>query len=218
YVSGAELVRLSALCAEREIALIADEVFFDYAIEPTAAAGAGRPVLSGDALTFSLGGLSKTVGLPQVKLGWIAVGGPSSLVNDALERLELICDSYLSVSTSVQIAAGHLLEHGALVRAQILERVRANFRAIQTRVGATPAIRLLPADGGWYAVLQVPTLESEEDLVLGLLTRDRVLTHPGYFFDFPRESFLVVSLLTPPAPFQDGIARVLRHFDCNPRT
>jgi alanine-synthesizing transaminase len=214
FVTRDELDRLAARCAPRGIALITDEVFAEYELEPNASAAAGRPARRDDVLSFSLGGLSKSAGLPQVKLGWIAVAGPDALVTGALERLELICDTYLAVSTPVQVAAGAFIAAGAAIRAQIAARVVANYHALRTSIVAAPACRLLPSAGGWYAVVQVPTLESEEDLVLRLL-HDGVLTHPGYFFDFPRESFLVVSLLPEPSSFSDGMARILRHFDCN---
>jgi alanine-synthesizing transaminase len=214
FVTHDELDRLAALCAPRDIAIIADEVFADYELEAGAAKGAGRAASRRDALSFALGGLSKSVGLPQVKLGWMAVGGPERLVAEALERLELIGDTYLSVSTPVQLAAAELLARGAEVRSQIAIRVGANYRRLHAAVAAVPSCRVLGSDGGWYAVMQVPSLESEEDLVVRLLTADGVLTHPGYFFDFPRESFLIISLLPPPAIFAEGVARVLRHFDC----
>lgn len=217
FVTREELERLDALCAERGIAIVADEVFADYELERGAAARAGRVAAGGRALSFGLGGLSKSIGLPQAKLGWIAVGGADAIVDAALARLELVCDSYLSVSTPVQVAAADLLARGATVRAQIVDRVRTNYRELQQQTAAVPSCRALRASGGWYGVLQVPTFEAEETLVVGLLTRDGVLTHPGYFYDFPRESFLVVSLLTPPAAFREGLARVLRHFDCNSR-
>jgi aspartate/methionine/tyrosine aminotransferase len=213
FVSAGDLDRLAAICAPRRIAIVADEVFFDYELEPGAAGRAGRAAARDDALTFSLGGLSKSVGLPQVKLGWIVAGGPDPLVTAALERLELVCDTYLGVSTPAQRAAPSLLERGAIVRAQIGTRIRANYRTLQAAVAGVPSCRLRPSDGGWYAVLQVPSFEPEEDLVLRLLG-DGVLTHPGYFFDFPRESFLIVSLLPPEASFADGVSRVLRHFTC----
>lgn len=213
FITAAEFDRLATICAPRGIAIIADEVFADYELEPGAAARAGRGVLRDDVLSFSLGGLSKSIGLPQVKLGWIAVGGPDPLVSAALERLELIGDTYLAVSTPVQLAAAELLARGAAVRDQIAARVRANLRALRGAVAAVPSCQVLPGAGGWYAVLQVPSLESEEELVLRLLT-DGVLTHPGYFFDFPRESYLIVSLLPPEAAFVDGVSRVLRHFNC----
>jgi alanine-synthesizing transaminase len=213
FIAAHELDRLAAICAPRGIAIIADEVFADYELERGAAGRAGRVAARSDVLSFSLGGLSKSAGLPQVKLGWIAVSGPDAPAAEAIERLELICDTYLAVSTPVQLAAAALLGRGAAVRAQIAARVMTNYRALQRAVAGTPSCRVLRSDGGWYAVLRVPSLESEEDLVLRLLA-DGVLTHPGYFFDFPRESFLVVSLLPEEASFADGVARVLRHFDC----
>src|SRR5205085_3265814 len=120
--------------------------------------------------------------------------------------------AYLTISTAVQVAAASLLARGADVRRQIASRVAANYRALQSLAAATPSCAVLRSDGGWYAVLQVPTLQPEDDLVVSLLNDDGVLTHPGYFFDFARESFLVVSLLPPPVAFADGVARVLRHF------
>ena len=213
FVTQHELDQLAALCARREIAIIADEVFADYAVEERVA-GAGRAAMRTDSLTFSLGGLSKSAGLPQVKLGWIAVSGPNALVASTIERLELVCDTYLSVSTPVQAAAPALIAAGAGIRAQILARVRANYRSLQSSAARVPSCRVLRCEGGWSAVLQVPTFESEEDLVIRLLG-EGVLTQPGYFFDFSRESFLVVSLITPPATFAEGVDRILRHFDCS---
>ena len=213
FITQADLDRLSAMCATRDSAIVADEVFADYELEPGAAGRAGRVTKREDVLSFALGGLSKSVGLPQVKLGWMAVGGPDRLVSDALERLELVCDTYLAVSTPAQLAAEELLVRGAIVRTQIRERVAANYRALKMAVAGVPSCGVLPGEGGWYAVLRVPSLESEEDLVVRLVA-DGVLTHPGYFFDFPRESYVIVSLLPSELAFADGVTRVLRHFDC----
>jgi alanine-synthesizing transaminase len=141
------------------------------------------------------------------------VDGPEALVRAALQRLEIICDAYLSVSTPVQVAAPLLIESGALVRAQILDRVRANYRALLSAVARYPAIEVLHADAGWSAVLRVPSTRSEEDLVVDLLERDGVLVHPGFFFDFAHEAFLIVSLLPEPQVFADGIRRVLERAD-----
>jgi aspartate/methionine/tyrosine aminotransferase len=218
FVSREELERVTTYCASREVAIVADEVFNDYELEPGARDRAGRAAACSKALTFALGGLSKSVGLPQVKLGWIAVGGPDDLVGRALERLELICDTYLSVSTPVQVAADDLLERGAAVRRQIAARVSGNYRQLRTLAAMVPSCRLQASEGGWYAVVQVPSLEPEEDLVLRLLAQDGVLAHPGYFFDFQRESFVVVSLLTREEVFAEGIGRLLRHFDCTSTT
>jgi hypothetical protein len=160
-----------------------------------------------------LGGLSKSAGLPQVKLGWIAVDGPDRVVAGALERLELICDTYLSVSTPVQAAARALIDPGAAVRERIRERVRSNYRALLSAAANHPAVEVLHADAGWSAVLRVPSTRSEEDLAIELLEEDGVIVHPGFFFDFPREAFLVVSLL-PEAPlFAEGVARILERVD-----
>jgi len=217
FVTGAELDRLAATCAPRNIAVISDEVFADYHLEVDAFERAGRMLTREDVLSFSLGGLSKSAGLPQVKLGWIAAGGPPALVNAAVERLELIGDTYLSVATPVQMAASLLLERGATVRTQIQARVAENYRWLRQRT-VSSACTTLRSEAGWYAVLQVPRVRSEEDLVLSLLTEDGVLVHPGYFYDFPREAYFVVSLLVPEVVLQDGIGRVLRHFDCKPGT
>jgi len=217
FVGAPELDRLASVCAPRGIAIVADEVFADYELEPGAAAAAGHAATRRDTLSFALGGLSKSAGLPQVKLGWMAVAGPDPLVAGALERLEHIADTYLAVSTPVQAAAGALIDRGAAIRAQIAARVAENYRVLRALGSGVPSCRVLRSGGGWYAVMQVPSLEPEEDLVVGLLTLDGVLLHPGYFFDFPRESFLVVSLLPPAASFADGVERVLRHFDCTVR-
>jgi alanine-synthesizing transaminase len=205
---------LATACAARGVALVADEVFVDYELAPLPSCQRGRVTARRDGLTFSLGGLSKSIGLPQVKLGWIAASGSGALVRSALARLEVMCDTYLSVSTPVQIAARALLDRGASVREQIQHRVQANYRrAIELTTGTS--VRALPAEGGWYGVLSVPAIGAEEDLVVDLLEKSDVLAHPGYFFDFPRGSFLVVSLLGPEPDFASGIARILRHFDCN---
>jgi alanine-synthesizing transaminase len=209
FVSRDELERLAAICGPLGVALIADEVFADYELEAGAAASAACPLARRDVLVFGLGGVSKSIGLPQVKLGWIAVAGPEGIVSKALERLELVCDTYLSVSTPVQLAAAELLDRGAAIRRQIAARVAANYVGLKALCVSAPSCRVLRASGGWYAVVQVPTLRSEEELVVDLLTRDGVLVHPGYFYDFPRESFLIVSLLPPEGPFATGVGRML---------
>jgi alanine-synthesizing transaminase len=211
-LSAEELEALCTLCADRGAALIIDEVFADYPLKP----GGQRPeadVQPAGALTFRLGGLSKSAGLPQVKLGWILIDGPDDVVREAIERLEVICDAYLSVSTPVQVAAPRLIEAGAAIRAQILDRVRLNYRALISAAARHPAIEVLPTDAGWSSVLRVPSTRTEEDLVVDLLDRDGVLVHPGFFFDFPHEAFLVVSLLAEPEAFDDGVRRVLERAD-----
>jgi aspartate/methionine/tyrosine aminotransferase len=211
FVKPDELDRLAAICRRHELALIADEVFADYELIPGAASSAGRVLDRRDILVFSLGGLSKSAGLPQVKLGWMAAAGPDRVVEAALDRLELVCDTYLSVSTPVQLAAAGLFERGAAIRDQIARRIAANDRTLREQVAGAAACGVLRSEGGWYGVVQVPTLVAEEDLALGLLEAEGVLVHPGYFFDFPRESYLVVSLLVDEQAFADGIRRLLRH-------
>jgi len=209
YVTANELERLSAFCAGRRIALIVDEVFADYPLDKPP--GAVTDVAaSSRALAFTLGGLSKTVGLPQLKLGWIVVGGEERLRTDAVRALELIADSYLSVSTPVQVAAADLLRRGGGIRDGIIDRLRANLAALRRIVARREAATLLTCEGGWYAVLRVPSTRSEEELVLELLEHERVLVHPGYFFDFPHEAFVIVSLLPRPDAFADAAARMLQ--------
>jgi aspartate/methionine/tyrosine aminotransferase len=140
------------------------------------------------------------------------LSGPDTVLFEARRRLEIIADTYLSVSTPVQVAAAALLEHGAAVRKQIQERLVVNLRALERRVAMTPSCRALPSEGGWYAVLQVPSFASEEELVLTLLQDDDVLVHPGFFFDFATESFLILSLLTPLQSFDEAVGRILRRF------
>ncbi len=214
FLSADDLDRLAALCRPRDIAIIADEVFADYELTPGAGAAAGRPATRRDVLAFALGGLSKSIGLPQVKLAWMAVGGPDDEVAAALDRLEHIADTYLAVSTPVQIAAARLLERGRAIRDQIKARIVANYRVLCAQAAVVPSCRVLKSDGGWYGVLHVPAIQPEDDLVVSLLTGEGVLVHPGFFFDFPREAFAVVSLLPPADVFADAVARVLRHFDC----
>ena len=213
FVRRDDLDWLAARCAEREAALVSDEVFVDYELEPEAVEAAGRVLERRDVLAFAFGGLSKSVGLPQVKLGWIAVAGPDPIVERALERLEFACDTYLSVSTPVQLAAAELLERGAGVRTQIQTRVAANYRRLMRLSAAIPSCRILRAEGGWYAVVEVPSVGTEEEIVLDLLEEEGILAHPGYFFDFSREAYLVVSLLVSETPFAGAAERLLRHCD-----
>jgi alanine-synthesizing transaminase len=212
FVSRQELKRLEAICADRGIAIVADEVFADYQVRPGACVDAGRMLDVRQGLVFSLGGLSKSVGLPQVKLGWMAAAGADAVVGEALARLELICDTYLSVSTPIQAAAAELLSRGAAVRQQIQSRIAWNYRTLSEQLLATPSCTLLAADGGWSAIVRVPSIGSEEDLVVDLVGQG-VLVHPGYFFDFPNESYLVVSLLPAEDEFAEGVSRVLRHLE-----
>jgi alanine-synthesizing transaminase len=209
FLKEDEIAALARLCADRAIALVGDEVFADYVLDDRRDAPPsvlGQPL----ALTFGLGGLSKSAGLPQIKLGWMAAAGPARLVEEALARLEIIADAYLSVSTPVQRAAGALIARGAETRDRIRARVTGNHRQLGALIDNHPACTLLPVEGGWSAVVQVPATRSEEALVLALLEQDHVLVHPGYFFDFPSEAFVVLSLLPEPGVFRDGAERILK--------
>lgn len=198
-VTAEEREGIAALCARRNVALICDEVFAEY-LHP-----AGRPVPrtllhGGGPLTFALGGLSKWMGLPQMKLSWIACAGPDSQSSGALDRLEVIADTSLSVNTPVQAAFPRWAGFAPAIQRQIQERIQANRDWMK---------KLLPADGGWNGVLKLPSVRDEESWMLELLERHRVLAHPGYFYDFEQPGIAVVSLLLAPARFREGIGRLL---------
>ena len=193
--------------SERGLALISDEVFADYIL--SARSDAASLVGETRTLTFVLGGLSKSAGLPQVKLAWIIVSGPADLAGEALARMEVISDTYLSVSTPVQAAAPELLAAGRIVRRQIQARLIRNLGSLRAVVPAHPAVTLLEPEGGWSVVLRVPATRSEEALAIDLLESAGVVVHPGYFFDFAHGAFLVLSLLTDPATFDEGVGRIL---------
>lgn len=192
---------LGDVCRRHELALIVDEVFSAYPLTDDVA-GARVPTLPG-VLTFRLNGLSKLVGLPQAKLGWILVSGPPSHAAAALDALELVADTYLSVSSPVQAALPVLLSDGASVRHQIQARLVANLAHVRQRTAGS-AIDVRPPDGGWSVVLRVPCVGEPDDLPLALLARD-VLVHPGYFYDLPHDGYVVLSLLAPERDVQDGI-------------
>jgi len=210
FLSRAEAERLLAACAAAGVAVVSDEVFADYALVDLRER---VPSLAcdGPALAFSLGGLSKACGLPQLKLAWIAVSGPEPLRREALERLEIVADTYLSVATPVQLAAPRLLARLPELQAPIRERVRANLAHLRDAVVCS-SVSALRVEGGWSAVLRVPATLSEDERVLRLLESHGVLVHPGYFFDFEQEAYLVASLLPEPAAFAHGLARLLA--DC----
>ena len=197
-----ERARLAGLCARSGCALISDEVFADFSWAPdprrmrTAAA-------FDDVLSFSLSGLSKVAGLPQLKLGWCVAAGPGH--EEALQQLELIADTYLGVSTPVQLAAPRLLAERNDFQQQLRARLSENLRALRAACAPGAPWSVLPSEGGWSAILAVPRARSEEEWALLLLERG-VLVHPGYFFDFPGGAFLVVSLLPEPAAFARAAA------------
>jgi len=205
YLKRAELKALEAL----QLPIISDEVFSEYPLRDDPA----RTWTCQEdprALVFSLGGLSKQAGLPQWKLSWICIGGPSPAADEAAARLELIADTYLSVATPTQHALPELLALTRPVRSAIQARLAANLARLRTAVGTGSAASLLDVEGGFYATLRLPQTRSEEEWVLELLIEDGVHVHPGFFFDFPSEAYVVLSLLTDEAEFEQGVARLLR--------
>lgn len=209
-VSRAELATLSSLAASRGFALVSDEVFLDFRLEDRSGDVRIAAAEPGGALVFSLGGLSKSAALPQLKLGWILANGPAPLLGEALERLSWIADSFLSVGTPVQVALPGLLAWGEGAAAALRSRLRANHAALAAAFAARPEIAVAPLSAGWSALLRLPAVEPEEELVLRLLEEEDLLVHPGFFFDFAHEAFLVASLLPPGETFREGAARLAR--------
>ena len=206
YVSSGDRDRLNEVCVKHRLALIVDEVFLDYALDNTP-----RPsfATNGGALTFTLSGLSKISALPQMKLAWIAVSGHADLANAAIQRLEVIADTYLSVGAPVQLAARTMLDQRRAVQSQILGRVRENLTELDRHFASQKTCSRLAVEGGWYAILRVPVTQSDEEFTVALLRNKGVLVHPGHFYDFPQDGFLVLSLIAPPSDFGEGLERVL---------
>ncbi|HLW80300.1 MAG TPA: pyridoxal phosphate-dependent aminotransferase, partial [Terriglobia bacterium] len=213
FVHQSELAPLVSLAAGHGVALIADEVFADYAFEarpsedpPVPSFGATTGVL-----TFTLSGLSKLAALPQMKLAWIVASGPADALQAAIARLEVIADTYLSVSAPLAHALPRWLEMGTQMRARIMERVQGNLRRLDEQMARTPGtpVSRLATEGGWYAILRVPATRPDEDWAVELVRQDGVLVHPGHFYDFPRDGYLVVSLLPPPDAFERGVGAIL---------
>lgn len=210
FLSEPEQDAVASLCAARGLPLVSDEVFWDYRLTE-ADNLAGPAAARRDVLAFSLGGLSKSAGLPSWKLGWIRAGGPPDVRRRILAALEHVADSYLTVSTPIQRALPGLLELAPRIRAAILDRLRGNLAELGFAMAALPAVEVLEPQGGWSAVLRIPRLAPDEERVLGLLRDTGVLVHPGYFFDFAKEGYLVLSLLPEPAVFAEGVRRLAAH-------
>ncbi len=206
YVSSAETSGLNTLCRDYNLALIADEVFLDYAHD-----GAPRTsfVTNRGALTFTLSGVSKISALPQMKLAWLATSGPNDLVAQAGARLEVIADTYLSLNTPIQLAAPVLLEQRKQIQPVLLDRLRVNLAELDRQLAAHPACARLQVEGGWYAVLRVPALGSDDDLAIDVVRKVGVMVHPGHFYDFSKEGHFVLSLITEPDIFREGVSRLL---------
>lgn len=206
FVKRHEVRALSTVCARQGLALVADEVFLDYAHD-----GKARPSLAANrnVLTFALSGLSKISALPQMKAAWMVVNGPSLQVRGALQRLEVIADTYLSLNTPVQIALPTLLAQRRSLQAQIRRRIAANRRELTKQLASHPACRVLESEGGWYALLRVPVTGSDDALALDLLRKRALLVHPGHFYGLAGEGHLVLSLIVPEHRFRNGLRRLL---------
>ncbi len=207
-VGPRERQRLVDFCLRHGLSLIADEVFLDYCFPP-AKGVAGTLAATSDVLTFTLNGLSKTAALPQMKLGWIVASGPSEAVEEALARLEVIADTYLSVGTPVQRALPKLLAGRHPMQQQILARTSENLKCLDRQLAAQTLSSRLKVEAGWSVILRVPMVRSDEEWALELLEKDGVLLYPGHFFNFAREGYLVASLLPPPEIFSEGIGKLL---------
>lgn len=210
FVRQTERAELDQFCRDNDLSLIVDEVFLDYAHDHTRR---DTFVSNQEVLTFTLSGLSKISGLPQMKLAWIVATGRSDNVIAALNRLEIIADTYLSVNAPIQFALPVLLEQRKNIQPQVLERVRDNLRELDRQLAQQKSCTRLDVEGGWYAVLRVPVTRSDEDLAIDLLRNTSVLVHPGHFYDFPNDGYLVLSLITPMQNFDQGISRVIGFCD-----
>ncbi len=209
YLKEKERQKLMELCRAHGLAIIVDEVFLDYRLS-VARDAVSTAIGSDTALTFTLSGLSKITGLPQMKLAWVAVSGPGPERRDALRNLEVIADTFLSVSTPIQMATPTILEYRQAAQDLILARLRENLAQLNQDLDDAP-VRVLRVEGGWSAVLKLPVIRTDEEWALELLRYQDVLFHPGHFFEFQEEGHLVCSLLTPPATLRDGIARMCLH-------
>jgi len=207
YAKLFELKELNRTCAANEMAIIADEVFLDFSLLE-------KPPLSfaanAEALTFTLSGLSKVSALPQMKVAWLATTGPEGPKKQALARLEVIADTYLSMSAPSQLALPRMLAERHIVQPQLMHRIRTNLVALDAALVTQDLCHRLDVEGGWYVVLRIPMLGSDEELVISLLQEMGVLLQPGHFFNFPADGYLVASLITSSAQFAEGIARALR--------
>jgi aspartate/methionine/tyrosine aminotransferase len=212
YVAAAEAAALNDFCRDYGLALIVDEVFLDYLHDDYSHERVPRPsfVANAEALTFTLSGVSKISALPQMKLAWVATSGPKEMVAEAGARLEIIADTYLSMNAPVQLAAPVLLDQRKQIQPILLDRLRENLAELDRQLAGRPSCTRLLVEGGWYVVVRVPVIESDEDLAIRLLREARVSVHPGHFYDFPNEGHLVLSLITEPATFREGVARLLQ--------
>lgn len=209
FTKRAEMDKLNAICAPRELALIADEVFLDFCLRverPSSFAG------NREVLTFTLSGLSKICGLPQMKAAWLVASGPQELKKEALARLEVVADTYLSMNAPVQLAMPSFLSQRQAFREQLMARLRRNLAELDRQLALQSVCSRLEVEGGWYVVVRVPATQPDEDLALDLLNDAGVYVHPGHFYDFSSERYLVASLIAKEPDFSWGLARLIMRF------
>jgi aspartate/methionine/tyrosine aminotransferase len=206
YVQAAEVEMLNSFCREHRLAVIADEVFLDYRLDNEAHRSFSQ---NREVLTFTLSGLSKIAALPQMKVAWVVTSGPEEEAAEALGRLEVIADTYLSMNAPMQWATPALLDQRRNIQGQLLQRVQKNRAELDRQLAAQKACQRLKVEGGWYAVLRVPVTRSDEELAIELMREKSVLVHPGHFYDFPNDGYLVLSLITPEQEFAAGMRAVL---------
>jgi aspartate/methionine/tyrosine aminotransferase len=205
YVHEEQKQRLNELCQERGLALIVDEVFLDYGLTSTRRESF---VANEGALTFTLSGLSKIAALPQVKVAWLSTSGPEALKRTALDRMEIIADTYLSLNAQTQWAFATLLEQRKSLQPQVLGRIRRNYECLRSMAKTQSEWELLETEGGWCAVLRTRGDRTDEELAIEILRETRTLIHPGHFYDFAEEGYMVASLLAPEEEFRRGVRSV----------
>lgn len=204
-----ERLRLNQICADRRIVVIADEVFLDFSFS---ARTRRSWAANSEALTFTMSGLSKICGLPQMKVAWLITSGPEDVKAQALDRLEVIADTYLSVNAPIQHAIPEFLGQRHEFQRQLMSRVRENLAELDRQLATQKACSRLEIEGGWYAVLRVPATRSDEEVALDLIKKKGVYVHPGHFYDFPTDGYLIVSLIAPEQEFAEGIKRLISIF------
>jgi alanine-synthesizing transaminase len=209
FVKPDERSGLNRICAGRQLAIIADEVFLDFALSSKRHLSW---VANSEVLTFTMSGLSKMCGLPQMKAAWLAASGPKDLKTRALERLEVIADTYLSMNAPIQHAIPEFLQQRHEFQRQLMSRVRGNLAELDRQLATQKACSRLEIEGGWYAVLRVPATRTDEEVALDLLEKEGVYVHPGHFYDFPADGYLIVSLIGSEQEFGEGIRRLVSIF------
>ena len=209
YVKASEREAIVRLCHDHEVAIIADEVFYDYDLEPFD----GNARLAGETgtLTFPLDGFSKTLAAPHAKVGWIQVSGPAAEVDEAKRRLDVVADDYLPMSEIIAKQIPAMLGAAAAQTARVRERVQTNLAALHTMLDDDEQgmVSVLRAEGGWNVLLRVPSVLDENELVLSMIEKHGISGQPGYFFDMTSNGYLAISLLPEPDEFRHNVQTVL---------